>query len=47
MGGVIHEPLLLAGGAALAVWLIVTGFASGRIDSHRRRQQLLARSHGC
>ena len=46
MGGVIHEPLLLAGGAALAVWLIVTGFAGGRIDSRRRRQQLLARTRG-
>ena len=42
----IHGPLLLAGGAALAVWLIVTGFAGGRIDSTRRRQQLIARTRG-
>ena len=46
MGGVIHGPLLLAGGAALAIWLIVSGFAGGRIDSRRRRQQLMARTRG-
>jgi tight adherence protein B len=38
--------LLLAGGAALAVWLIVTGLTGGRIDSRRRRQQLMARTRG-
>jgi tight adherence protein B len=46
MGGVIDGPLLLAGGGALAMWLIVTGLAGGRIDSRHRRQQLLARTRG-
>ncbi len=46
MGGVIHGPLLLAGGAALAIWLIFVGFTSGRIDARARRRQLLARTRG-
>lgn len=46
MGLVAQAPLMIAGGAALAAWLVVFGFASGRLDARFDRRRRLAKGRG-
>ena len=46
MGGLMSTPILIAGGAAIAVWLLVMGLVGGRASEQQRRERLLARVRG-